>query len=583
MLSLLVIHVPGKLATLLPSLSTALAFAQLRPKKHCNFNVCSRYVNHSGNPCEQGLEHPMARIAFILLCHKNPAAIVTQANQLTAAGDYIAIHFDASASADDYRTIQDGLSGNPNVVFAKRRVKCGWGEWSLVQATLNAVEAATDAFARATHFYMVSGDCMPIKSAKFAHQMLDHNDVDYIESYDFFDSNWIKTGFRQERLIYRHYFNERTQKWRFYAALGFQEKLKITRQIPSDLQVMIGSQWWCLRRQTIEAVLAFTVERRDVMRFFKTTWIPDETFFQTLVRHLVPGREIENRTLTFLMFSDYGMPVTFYNDHHDLLLGQNGLFARKISVEAQALRENLGALYASQRMAFDISDEGRNLFAFLTERGRVGRRFGPRFWERDTKLGRDRELMIIACKKWHVAKRLVAAINAQTNVPALEYLFNEDHSTLPDLGGIETSLRKRSRHRRALMRMLFSHYGSDRLVICLDTASLDLMSDFHEDRATIRLLEIECSFDDDYLVGHAKRVGLAGEQTSEDTIARLLPTIHNDMIYEREAIRDAEFADAARMRETASVDENAAALVKFLGVSPEVALTLAQTPHLFVD
>ncbi len=64
-------------------------------------------------------------------------------------------------------------------------------------------------------------------------------------------------------------------------------------------------------------------QRPDVMRFFRTTWIPDETFFQTLVRHLVPDREIENRTLTFLMFTDYGMPVTFYNDHYDLLLGQD--------------------------------------------------------------------------------------------------------------------------------------------------------------------------------------------------------------------------------------------------------------------
>jgi hypothetical protein len=133
------------------------------------------------------------------------------------------------------------------------------------------------------------------------------------------------------------------------------------------------------------------------------------------------------------------------------------------------------------------------------------------------------------------------------------------------------------------MRMLFDHYDSDRLVICLDTSSLDLMSDFHADRATVRLLEIECSFDDDYLIGHAKRVGLAGDQTSDGTIARLLPTIHNDMIFEREAIRDADFSDATRMREKASVDENAAALVKFLGVSPQVALTLAQTPHLFVD
>ena len=525
----------------------------------------------------------MARIAFILLCHKNPDAVVRQATQLTAAGDYVAIHFDGSAAQPDYRAIQDGLAENPNVVFAKRRIKCGWGEWSLVQATLNAVAAAEEAFPRATHFYMVSGDCMPIKSARFAHQMLDRNDVDYIESYDFFDSDWIKTGFREERLIYRHFFNERTQKRRFYAALGLQERLRITRDIPKDLQIMIGSQWWCLRRRTVEAILEFTKTRRDVMRFFRTTWIPDETFFQTLVRHLVPGREIENRTLTFLMFTDYGMPVTFYNDHYDLLLGQDGIFARKISAEAEGLRDRLGDLYAGEEMDFVISDEGRNLFRFLTGRGRIGRRFAPRFWENETTLGRSRELMIIACKKWHVAKRLVAAIRQHTNVPAVEYLFNEDATELPDLGGIESSLRKRGRHRRALMRMLFDHYESDRLVICLDTSSLDLMRDFFTDRATVRLLEIECSFDDAYLVGHAKRVGLAGEQTSNATLERLLPTIRHDMIYERDAIRDAEFANASRIKETASLDENAAAIARFLSTSPEVARRLAETPHLFVD
>ncbi len=139
----------------------------------------------------------MAQIAFILLCHKDPDAIVQQAEQLTAAGDYIAIHFDASASAQDFARSRTALADNPNVAFAKRRVKCGWGEWSLVQATLHAVEAAVDAFPRATHFYMVSGDCMPIKSAEYAHELLDADDVDYIESFDFFDSDWIKTGLRK--------------------------------------------------------------------------------------------------------------------------------------------------------------------------------------------------------------------------------------------------------------------------------------------------------------------------------------------------------------------------------------------------
>ena len=45
--------------------------------------------------------------------------------------------------------------------------------------------------------------------------------------------------------------------------------------------------------QTVEWILDFTRQRTDVMRFFRSTWIPDETFFQTLVRHLVPESEIE--------------------------------------------------------------------------------------------------------------------------------------------------------------------------------------------------------------------------------------------------------------------------------------------------
>jgi len=98
----------------------------------------------------------MAKIAFILLCHKDPDAIVQQAEQLTAAGDYIAIHFDASAPKDAFAQIKAALADNPLVTFAKKRIRCGWGEWSLVQATLYAVEAAVDAFPQATHFYMVS-------------------------------------------------------------------------------------------------------------------------------------------------------------------------------------------------------------------------------------------------------------------------------------------------------------------------------------------------------------------------------------------------------------------------------------------
>ena len=86
----------------------------------------------------------MAKIAFILLCHKDPEGVIAQARRLTAVGDFMAIHFDARANPADYARIRAALKDNPGVVFVKRRVKCGWGEWSLVAATLRAVEMSID-------------------------------------------------------------------------------------------------------------------------------------------------------------------------------------------------------------------------------------------------------------------------------------------------------------------------------------------------------------------------------------------------------------------------------------------------------
>ncbi|QUS36622.1 DUF5928 domain-containing protein [Falsirhodobacter algicola] len=525
----------------------------------------------------------MAEIAFILLCHKDPAGIVAQALRLTAAGDNIAIHFDARAPKADYDRIRAALADNPRVAFAARRIKCGWGEWSLVEASLLAVRAAYDAFPEATHFYMLSGDCMPIKSAEYVKDFLDRDDLDYVEAFDFFKSDWIKTGIKEERLIYRHWFNERTHKWWFYTSMDLQRRFGLARKIPQGLDIQIGSQWWCLRRSTIGAILSFCDTNPAVIRFFATTWIPDETMFQTLVRHLIPDREIRTRTLTFLMFTDYGMPLTFYNDHYDMLISQDYLFARKISPHAADLKERLGQMYQSRGVRFPISNEGRTLLTFLRDRGRNGRRFAPRFWEAETSLGRERRLTLVVCKKWHVAKRFTDRASEVLGVPRLHYLFNEVGTELPPLGGIETTLEKRERHRRALLRMLFDYYDTRHLMICIDPSNLDLIRDVVADRARVDIIDLECVFDDDYLVGHAQRVGLAGPSTPVETMDRLMPVIRYDFRYESERIRDADFPNFRRLHETNTAEENAEILAELLDIPRDTALEITSMHYLFMD
>ncbi|MDO5605763.1 MAG: DUF5928 domain-containing protein [Paracoccus sp. (in: a-proteobacteria)] len=525
----------------------------------------------------------MAKIAFILLAHKDPEGLIAQAGRLTATGDFVSIHFDANADAAAYTRLRAALADNPGVTFAARRHKCGWGAWSLVAATLEAVRAAVAAFPTATHFYMLSGDCMPIKTAEYARAFLDGDDVDYIESFDFFGSDWIKTGMKEDRLVYRHWFNERSQSRRFYFSYELQKRLKLKRAVPRDIDMMIGSQWWCLRRQTIEKLLEFCDERPEILRFFATTWIPDETFFQTIVRHVVPRAEIRARTLTYLIFTDYGMPVVFCNDHYDMLLGQNYLFARKVSPEAVEMKARLGALWQAEGMHFAISDEGKSLFRFLTGRGRIGRRFAPRFWEAEASLGRQSELLLVVAKKWHVAKRLTDAIRRHSDIPAVDYLFNERDAGLPDLGGVEKTVAKRERHRRALIRLLMDEMDDRRLAICLDPSALDLIEDFADDKAQTRILFIEPDFDDEYLRGHIGRVGLANASTPPEVIERLLPVVRGDLEHESERIRDLGLEGHFEIGAGFGAARNAAAIAGFLRVDPEAARKIVETPHLFAD
>ena len=161
----------------------------------------------------------MAKIAFILLCHKDPEAIIKQAERLTAVGDYMSIHFDARAKPEFYATgSATRLTTIPTSPLPAKRVKCGWGEWSLVQATLLCRRSRSRSVSRARPISTCSRAIAwrsnrpntPMNSS-IARM------CDYVESFDYFESDWIKTGWKEERLIYRHWFNERSQKRRFYA------------------------------------------------------------------------------------------------------------------------------------------------------------------------------------------------------------------------------------------------------------------------------------------------------------------------------------------------------------------------------
>ena len=525
----------------------------------------------------------MTRVAYILLAHKDPASVVAQADMLTGAGSFVAIHFDAAAPSEAYERIRTALAGNPRVAFADRRHRCGWGEWSLVAATLSAARTALMQFPAATHFHLVSGDCWPIKPARYIREALSAGDADLIEAVDFHEAGWIKTGMREDRLVYRHYFNERAQRRLFYASLNLQRRLKLDRPTPEGLRMMIGSQWWCLRRQTLAALFAFLRRRPDIVRFFRTTWIPDETFFQTLVRHLVPDREIIARPPTFLAFTDYGLPVVFHEDHHDILVAQEHFFARKVSPNAIALRRRLGELHGDESAQVVVTGQGHTVIGYLTQRGRLGRRYAPRAWEEPSKLGPNRQIWLIAAKKWHVGRGFSKALKRIADIPVVGYIFDEDHESLPDLGGLGSTKAKRRQHPESLLRLVIDIMGSDRLAVCVDPGSIDTIRQICETSGDVRVLAIESNFSDDYLLGHARRIGLVDERSPPAVWAALLPGLREELSFEIESLQRATGARFSRLPPAPLVLARVAMISRVFDLPESAARAIAESLQQFED
>ena len=96
-------------------------------------------------------------------------------------------------------------------------------------------------------------------------------------------------------------------------------------------------------------------------------------------------------------------------------------------------------------------------------------------------------------------------------------------------------------------------------------------------------MEIACSFTNDYIRGHAIRSGIANENSSEDALARLVPTVRQDLAFESDRIRDRNFPHLYSISDKHNPEDNMMQISAFLDIGEEKARHIAGTPYLFAD
>lgn len=273
-------------------------------------------------------------LGVVMLVHTEFGRVERAVRHWAAAGCPVVIHVDKNVDDGTFHAFETALSDLPDVSFSDRH-RCEWGTWGLVAATLGGSELLLRSYANVNRVFLASGACLPLRPVSELQVYLDaHPQTDFIESTATADVPWTVGGLDEERFVLRFPFSWKKRRRLFDRYVKLQQLLGFKRKVPDGILPHLGSQWWCLTRQTLAAIL--NDPARDTYdRYFRRVWIPDESYFQTLTRK--HSNRIESRSLTLSKFDFQGKPHIFYDDHLELLKRSGCFVARKIWPNADRL------------------------------------------------------------------------------------------------------------------------------------------------------------------------------------------------------------------------------------------------------
>jgi hypothetical protein len=308
-------------------------------------------------------------VGIVMLCHTALDRAAEVARHWATRGCPVVIHVDKRVKRRPFDSLVRSLADLPNIRFSGRHA-CEWGTWGIVAATQEASTILLRDFPSVRHVYLASGSCLPLRPVdEMVAYLNERPRTDFIESVTTEDVGWTIGGLDVERFTLRFPFSWRKRRRLFDGYVKLQRRFGFRRRIPAGIIPHLGSQWWCLTRQTLSAILE-NPDRAEIDRYFRRVWIPDESYFQTMVRQV--SANVESRSLTLSKFDFQGKPHIFYDDHLQLLRRSDCFVARKIWPHA-------GKLYK----AF-LSDDAGGQAAAEPNPGKIDRLFAKAV-ERRTK------------------------------------------------------------------------------------------------------------------------------------------------------------------------------------------------------
>jgi hypothetical protein len=297
-------------------------------------------------------------IAYLILAHDTPRNVSQLIAALRHPSHRFFVHVDAKSEMSAFAAAQAD-----DVAFVQPRVKVYWGDFSQVEASLVLLRAAFNAPMRFDYFVLISGSDYPLYRAEDIQAFFaSAREAEFISTVPI---PCEAAGKGPERMsAFKPAGDPATLSYRL-AALGARA-LRHSRNYRSGLgalRPLAGSSWWAITRSAAAATLEFVEREQSVVRFFRNSVCPDESFFQTVIGNS-PRKGHVQRGLVFADWSGGGASPARIGHHHLPLFADHlhpppsdpygpgiFLFARKLADEADDIRAAIAAMSESKRLS----------------------------------------------------------------------------------------------------------------------------------------------------------------------------------------------------------------------------------------
>jgi hypothetical protein len=250
------------------------------------------------------------KIAYLVLTHKSSIPLTRLINTLNCEDVYFFIHISTNSSDEFLYEVNNTFKTYKNV-FLIDRCACVWGEFGIVEATIEGIKTIVISNINIDYVVLLSGQDYPIKSNKHIKEFFTaSNGRCFINNFPI-------------------------PRWGWHN--GFYKRIPSKYKLPSNISLWGGSTWWCLTRECIYYICYYIIKNPDYIEYCKRLFAPDEIFFHSIVMNSTLKSSVINDGLKYIDW-DYAPspqkhPATLSKEYFSILSNSTSLFARKFDIE----------------------------------------------------------------------------------------------------------------------------------------------------------------------------------------------------------------------------------------------------------